>query len=385
MFSQEQYRDYLLKFAFWGAILAVLLAFIYFLLGPLTPFIIAFVVAGSLQPVMRRILAKKSINTGILATVLTVLCYVLIVGILLLLVIGIFSVIINWASGLPHMFSQTISPWVEKSIDDVLAFVYRLDPGMGKFVDDMLPDALASAGTAIMEFSVSLVAWASSVGTKLPGAMLTVIICIIATAFAAKDFDKIGASVLAVFPPRAQDMLRQMKFAVVNIVGKYLRSYTLILFITFMEIWIGLELIGFENSVAIAAIIAIFDFLPIVGSGMVLLPWTIFTFIQGELMRGIGLLVLYLVVVIARQVIEPRIVSKRVGLHPLSTLMLMWLGLKLFGGVGMLALPVCTLILKDLHESGLLNNISIAEPETNCAKDSDGRTGPELSEEEELS
>jgi len=112
---------------------------------------------------------------------------------------------------------------------------------------------------------------------------------------------------------------------------------------------------------------------------MVLLPWTIFKFVQGNVGNGIGLLVLYLWVVIARQVIEPRIVSKRVGLHPLSTLLFMWLGLKVFGGVGMLALPVCVLILKDLHESGFLNNI--VEP----VNERCGECAPQRQEEEELS
>ena len=113
-----------------------------------------------------------------------------------------------------------------------------------------------------------------------------------------------------------------------------------------------------ENAAVIASLIALFDFMPILGSGMILLPWTIFTLIQGKIGRGIGLLVLWLVVVIARQIIEPRIVSKRVGLYPLVTLFFMWLGLKIFGGVGMLALPVIVLVIKDLYESGLLNMIS---------------------------
>ena len=166
---------------------------------------------------------------------------------------------------------------------------------------------------------------------------------------------------------------------------KYLKQFVLILFITFMEVFIGLVFIGFENAAVIAALIAVFDILPIVGSGMVLLPWTVFTLIQGDIKRGIGLLLLYLFVVIARQVIEPRIVSKRVGLHPLSTLLFMWLGLKLFGGVGMLALPICVLILKDLHESGLLSNIVDPENVNLPCTCPDGPEEPQQSEEEEKS
>ena len=358
MYSTEQRRDFLIKFAFWGALAILAFAFIHFLLGPLTPFIIAFTVAALLQGLMRWVEQRwAKIPHGVVATALTVLSYMILLGLVLLLLVGLFSAAIDWASDLPDYFTETITPWLEEGSANILGFVYMLNPSMGQYLQEMLPDALSAMGSVIMDFSVSLVSWASSVGTKLPGAMLAVVVCVIATAFLSRDYAYISSSILSVFPGRAQVMLRQAKTAIVKILGNFARSYVLILFITFLEIWIGLEIINFENAIVIAAIIAVFDILPIVGSGMVLLPWTIFKFVQGDVGKGIGLLILYLWVVIARQVIEPRIVSKRVGLHPLSTLLFMWLGLKIFGGVGMLALPICVLILKDLHESGFLNNI----------------------------
>lgn len=380
MLTTEQRRNFLIKFAFWAALCILAFGFIYFLLGPLMPFIIAFTVAAMLQGLMRWVERRwKKIPHGVVATILTVLSYMLLLGLVLLIIIGLFSAAIDWASDLPELFTNTLTPWLEKGIAEVLTFANMLDPNMGQYLQQMLPDALSSIGSIIMDFSVNLVTWASSVGTKLPGAMLAAVVCVIATAFLARDFEYVRAAVLGKFPPRVQNMFHQARIAVVKILGNFARSYVLILFITFVEIWIGLEIIGFENAIVIAVIIAIFDILPIVGSGMVLLPWTIFKFVQGNIGQGIGLLVLYLWVVIARQVIEPRIVSKRVGLHPLSTLLFMWLGLKVFGGVGMLALPVCVLILKDLHESGFLNNI--VEP----VNERCGECAPQRQEEEELS
>ena len=223
----------------------------------------------------------------------------------------------------------------------------------------MLPDVISSLSSTIMNISVSLVSWASSVGTKLPGTMLAAIICVIATTFLVKDYDVVVSKLLSVLPLRGQVVVSQIRVAIVGILVNFARSYLLILFITFMEVFIGLAIIGVENAAVIASLIALFDFMPILGSGMILLPWTIFTLIQGKIGRGIGLLILWLVVVIARQIIEPRIVSKRVGLYPLVTLFFMWMGLKLFGGVGMLALPVIILVIKDLYESGLLKLFTV--------------------------
>lgn len=381
MYSQEKCREFLIKFAYWASLGLIALAFIYFLFKPLLPFIVAFVVAAALQPVLKWCEKHWKFNHGVLATALTVLSYVLIVGLVLLLLIGIFSAIINWASGLPDTFTDTVRPWIEKSSTDLLDFVFKIDPQMGQFVQNMLPDALSALGSAIMNFSVGLVSWASSVGSKLPGAMLAAIICVIATAFLSTDYEMVVSAVIGIFPPRGQRMIEQMRAAVVRIIMDFARSYMLILFITFLEVFVGLSLIGFENSAIIATLIAIFDFMPILGSGMILLPWTVVTFIQGSIKRGIGLMVLWLVVVIARQIMEPRIVGKRVGLYPLVTLLCMWLGLKLFGGVGMLALPVIVLILKDLYENGLLSSMFIQCDEKN-AEDSEGTAVPEKLEEE---
>lgn len=363
MLSREKYKDFLWHFGFWGAVAVLVFVFIRFLLRPMLPFIIAFTVAAFLQPVMRWLLIKlnlKPSREGIAAVVITVACYVVLVGLLTLAVIGLAAAVIDWASGLPGLFANTIAPAVENGTEELLTFIYLLNPEMGAFVRDMLPDVISTLSSTIMNISVSLVSWASSVGTKLPGVMLAAIICVIATTFLVKDYDMVVGKLLSVLPVKGQVVVGQIRIAVVDILVNFARSYLLILLITFMEVFVGLAIIGMENAAVIATMIALFDFMPILGSGMILLPWTIFTLLQGKITKGIGLLILWFVVVVARQIIEPRIVSKRVGLYPLVTLFFMWMGLKLFGGVGMLALPVIVLVIKDLYESGLLNIFTVS-------------------------
>lgn len=363
MLSREKYKDFLWHFGFWGAVAVLVFVFIRFLLRPMLPFIIAFTVAAFLQPVMRWLLNKlhlKPNKEGIAAVLITVSCYIILVGLALLLIIGLASAVIDWASGLPDLFANNIAPWVETSFEQALTFIFVLNPELGQFVQDMLPDVISSLSSTIMNISVSLVSWASSVGTKLPGGMLAAIICVIATTFLVKDYDMVVGKLLSVLPVKGQVMVGQIRVAIVDILVNFARSYLLILLITFMEVFVGLAIIGMENAAVIATMIALFDFMPILGSGMILLPWTIFTLLQGKITKGIGLLILWFVVVVARQIIEPRIVSKRVGLYPLVTLFFMWMGLKLFGGVGMLALPVIVLVIKDLYESGLLNMFTVS-------------------------
>ena len=103
--------------------------------------------------------------------------------------------------------------------------------------------------------------------------------------------------------------------------------------------------------------IAVFDILPIVGSGTVLLPWTIISFIQGNIHNGIRILLLYIVVTIVRNIVEPKIVGQQVGLHPLITLLSMVLGTSIFGGIGVLCLPVAVAVAKQLNDDGVIHII----------------------------
>ena len=108
-----------------------------------------------------------------------------------------------------------------------------------------------------------------------------------------------------------------------------------------------------KNFALIALGIAVFDILPILGSSMIMLPWSIITLLRGNYQQGIILFIVYLVVVIVRQFIEPKIVGERVGLHPLVTLIAMYVGLKLFGGAAMLLLPITCAVLQQLELAGV--------------------------------
>ena len=85
-------------------------------------------------------------------------------------------------------------------------------------------------------------------------------------------------------------------------------------------------------------------------TGLILLPWTVITFLQGNTLQGVGMAILYVVVIVVRQIMEPRIVGKQVGLPPLVTLVCMFVGTSLFGGIGLFGLPVLAAILTNLND-----------------------------------
>ena len=100
-----------------------------------------------------------------------------------------------------------------------------------------------------------------------------------------------------------------------------------------------------EYALLAALVIAFLDMLPIIGVGAILVPWSIIQLALGNLSFGIGLLVLFLVHELIRQIIEPKIVGKHLGMHPIVTLMLIYIGYSLFGVLGLLLLPVFTVVI----------------------------------------
>lgn len=355
MTKTEKYKAFLLKAGYWAAIVGIVVVFIKYLLGPLAPFLIALAIAMPMQPLARKIAKRTKINRRFASVVLVLLCYVLLVAIMALLVAGIASVIVDFANMLPDYFVNTIEPAIENLGDNLVNRLDRFFPDINNAVDNAMPDIVSQISGTVMNFSMSVVSWVSDVGSKLPGILLGTVVCVIASIFLAIDYDKASSTIMSILPPKVQEILRVAKRALGAIVGKYLKSYMLILLMTFAEISLGLLIIGIHDAARIAALIAVFDILPIVGSGLVLAPWAIIMLIQGKYGVGIGLAVLWAIVIVVREYAEPRIVGKQVGLHPLVTLMCLWVGLKLGGALGMFALPISLLVILDLKAEGIIS------------------------------
>lgn len=201
------------------------------------------------------------------------------------------------------------------------------------YIGDLLGDALSSLGTAIPGILTSILG-------ALPDIFLGVIVAVIAAFYFTLDGTRIKSGIRSLLPSSAERLLSHIKKeAAVAAIG-YLRSYSLIMLITFAEIFFGLSVLGVEYSFLIAAISAIIDILPVLGVGIVLIPWALYCLVTRDLFLGIGLIILYVIIVVVRQFIEPKIVGESLGLHPLVTLASFYLGYRLFGFAGILLAPL---------------------------------------------
>ena len=149
-------------------------------------------------------------------------------------------------------------------------------------------------------------------------------------------------------------------------IGSYLKVYSKLLLLTFTELFLAfsiLRAIGFplENLLLLSLSIAIVDILPVLGVGTVLIPWAIWQFITGDISFGIALTILYLITLTVRQTIEPKLVSKQLGVHPIITLFAMYAGFKIFGFIGLIFGPIILMVLRGIFakplEKGLFKDL----------------------------
>lgn len=359
----EKRRQFIINFLYVAIILGILILLARYALGVVMPFFIALLVSLLLKPAVSFFHDKWKLPRSLIGVLLVVFFYAIFGLILIVIGVQLFAAAKSFFLSLPSLYTHSIAPWMNRIFTSLQEFASRLDPEAAAVYNVVSANITSSLGETIVNLSKQVVGWVTNFTIKAPGFLLKLLITVIATVFLTVDFPKIKAFIMRQLTQRWRDLLHDARVHLGRTLWSYTRSYALILLITFGEIALGLTIIGINHAVGIAVAIAIFDILPVVGSGLVLLPWTVFTLISGDLARGIGLAVLYVVVIVVRQIMEPKIVGDRVGLHPLVTLLSMVIGVYLFGGIGLLGLPITVALIHALNKQGAIHLYRMADDE----------------------
>ena len=184
----------------------------------------------------------------------------------------------------------------------------------------------------------------SRVVTGLPGLLLTLVTTLIATYMTSAALPEIKAWLKKRLPAERQTQLRSLRGRCRSAFGGWVKAQMKLMLIVFCVLTVGLWLLRVEFALLFGGLIAILDALPVLGAGMVLIPWALVCFLQGNTGQGMGLLVLYGAVSLTRSILEPRLVGRQLGLHPLVSLMAFYIGYRLFGVPGMILLPLLAVL-----------------------------------------
>ena len=290
-----------------------------------------------MRPIASRISQRVRIKPRIIRLILTVLIYTALLG---ALAIGV------W------LLSREVWELLE-GIGDGEGSLYDVLTGLkssGNLLDRIFGDFGEYIADVVYRVVTSMLSSLGSVLTStvslVPRVMFFLLVSVIASAYFAIGLEEVNGAVRSILPTGVFDKLVKLKNGFFGAFLKYLRSYLLLLVITFAEMLLGLFLIRAPYPLLMAIIIALLDLLPVIGVGFVLIPWGVWSIAMGSTPFGIGLLVLFAVHTVLRQIIEPKIVGKNLGVHPLLTLLFIYVGYSVFGIVGILLVPILTVLVK---------------------------------------
>ena len=374
----ERYKRFLITVAFWAVLLFLIYAGMKYGISLLMPFFIAALAVVISRPFAHLLTDRLHFNRK-LAGIISLL---ILLAILFAVITGIINYLISRGgkivSSIPSFYYNTVQPGIQNTFDALSEWA----SGFGTSFDDVIemigPHVLSSLGSFVSSLSGKAITFISGIASGIPSFLLNTLISIIAMVFIVLDLDRIKSFVKNNASERTVELIRKAKTSFGEVILKYIKSYFIIFLISIIENSIGLLIIGQKQPFLIGLMIAIVDVFPILGSGTVLIPWGIICLFTGDIKKGIGLLVLYVVIVILRQVIEPRIIGKRIGMRPIVTPVCMIVGAKLFGGIGLLGVPIAAAIITDLNRSGaihLFNDDDITEEEKDTGEADDSGSG----------
>ena len=316
------------------------------------PFIIAFAVSVLASSVADRVASDFGINRKFAACFAVFVFYCIAAGFVFLLGLGLYVALKELIFCLPSLYENSIAPAFASVMAFLHQFLHRTAPELSTSLTEIASGFTANLGRTISDFSVDILCRISGCIAEIPYFAASAFISVVATFFITLDYKNVCAFILRQIPPKWHIYLKDIRQCGLASIGKYIKSYTLIAAITFCELVVALWLLGVDNFVIISLVIAVFDIFPVCGSGGILIPWSAFSLIQGKLSFGTGMLVVYTIITVIRQIIEPRIVGQQTGISPVATLIAMFSGARFMGISGLFIFPISLVILKNLNDSG---------------------------------
>ena len=364
--------SFLTNVAYWAVILALVYFIFKYFLNLVMPFFIGLIIAALARPLARFITrAEKkgrdaegkeimvprvvTISYNVAAIISVIVIYIAVIALASILIIPVINFIAGWITRIPEIYNDTLRPALEGLLDSLDNISVYFNEPLASAIENAIPNLVSSLGSFVTNASGAVLGWISSIATSLPSALLGILIAMIASVFISIDYDLIGKFISVNLKSHVLKVVLDIRDSMISNIWLFIRSYAVIFVITAVELSIGLLILGKENAVLYGILIAILDAFPVVGSGTALIPWAIVTMITQGFWKGFGLVILYIVIVIVRQIIEPRIVGHQVGLRPIVTLLCMYVGSRLFGVLGLLGLPIMAAIIVDLNREGKLH------------------------------
>ncbi|MBE5806013.1 MAG: sporulation integral membrane protein YtvI [Clostridiales bacterium] len=315
------------------------------------PFLIAFILSLIMEPIIRFCMKKLKMRRKLSAILIFTIILAIIVGLITLGVITLVSETANFLGNI-NVYFEKMHNTSQNLISKFDFSKIQLSNELNTILSNSTGEIITTASNAVKNILTKIL----NTLTSLPTIGLYIVITILALYFMCTDKIYILDQIEHHLPELWVKKITKHMHGIIRVLGCYLKAQLMLVLISFIISLVGLyifSIIGMNvNYPLLTAIgIAIVDALPIFGSGTVMIPWAIWSAFNGNITLGISLLILWIIMSIVRQIIEPKIVSGQIGIHPIFTLIAMYTGFRFMGFIGVFLGPIILIILKNIYES----------------------------------
>ena len=361
----EMKKNFVVNAAFYAILAALALLFWKYLLPILMPFVIGFVIASIVQLPLNALRLKGTRRSKAAAIVACIGFYALLIWGMVFFSSKVIAEIATFAAAVPDLFYKKLYPLIWDIGDWIQNILEPIDTTLAQLVNEVGKTVASTLARYATQFSGWAVKVLATGVFSIPGALITIIVTIVSSFYIAADYQTVVNFLKRLIPESHRDKVLEVVGYAEHAVVVYIKSYMVLFGLTAAELWLGFWLLDVPYKAGLAVGIAVFDLMPILGVGGILMPWGTIALLTGDLKIGLGIWGLYLAITAVRNAVEPKLVGHQIGLHPLATLVAMVVGLKLAGLPGMMLLPITLVAITRMRGTAAQSQeVKHADPES---------------------
>lgn len=312
------------------------------------PFLIAFLISLMIEPAIKHLMKKTKMSRKMSSIIIFLIVFSIIIGSVIWGTITLVSESTN--------LLQALNLYIDKAytqIQDVIGKMSITKISVSNNVLNLMQDTSKELLVKVSKWLTSFLTKLIDIITSIPTIGIYMVITILSLYFICTDRIYILDFMEQHMPKKWVQKIGIHIREITRNLGGYLKAQMILILVSFVISVIGLYIFKFvgmnvKYPLLIALAIGFVDALPILGSGSVMVPWAIISALNGDLRLGVSILILWIIMSLVRQFLEPKIVSGKIGIHPIFTLIAMYTGFKVMGVMGMLVGPIVLIIIKSV-------------------------------------
>lgn len=312
------------------------------------PFLLAAIVAISLEPIILFFMKKLHMRRMMASTITCSMFILFLLLLMYLLGLKVYTQLVEYWQNVPHYFFSA-NLFIQSTLVHTQGVFDRLQPDLAEQIQRILFNLTTNVQTFVNSLSSSILSFATTIPEKF---VFFIVFCVAVFLFSF-SLDTMRERILDFFEEQSQSQVNEVLQGLKRSIFGFLGAQIILSAFTYVVTLAGLFILGAPYPLAIALLVMIVDILPILGVGSALIPWAVYQAVAGNLYMAIGLVILFLVITVLRRVIEPKIVGDAVGIGALPALISMYVGFKLVGLIGFFIGPLIIIIYSAMRKAGL--------------------------------